>query len=169
MKKQIQLVALLLMFLGLAFTSCKKDEPDPEPELTETERLLTTKKWRFEKIIDYGVFDVDTDTATATSDTSENLRANRYMDFDMDGNAFFKAIDVDTTTVEYLYSLNDDQSEMRIWERGSIIYPLFYIDYDMVITALDDNRFIIKGDSKRRMAEAEYPFYSIDQWEFTSF
>jgi|GEM_PF-4009146 len=165
MKNRIQLLALLLFVSALAVTSCKKE--DPEPELTETERLLTTKKWKFERSISYGSFDVDTDMPTSTSDTTEDTRANRYMDFDLKGNAPWKDIAADTVTVDYYYSLNDDQSEMRLWEPASVIYPLFYIDLDLVITALDENQLILKGDSKRRMTEAEFQSYTITQFEFS--
>lgn len=167
MKNLIQLSALFLVVLGLGMSSCKKEE-EPEPELTETERLLTTKKWKFERTISYGSFDIDTDAPTATSDTSEFTRANRYMDFDLDGNAPWKDLAADTVTVEYRYTLNDDQSEMRLWEPASVISPVFYIDLDMVITALDENQLIIKGDSKRRMTEAEFPTYTIQQFEFSA-
>lgn len=170
MKKQPHLIAALLILLFVGLAGCKKDEPepDPEPELTETERLLTTKKWNFKQSISYGAFDIDNDTILAGSDTTITTRANRHFEFELDGNAGYFDTAADTMTVEYRYTLNEAQTEMRLWEPASVISWQLYTDYDYNIVALDENNLVLKGDSKRRLMEASNDRYYITQLEFTA-
>ncbi len=161
----------MLLFSFVFLVSCEKDDNDDpmEPTLTETERLLTTKNWRYDRTIDYGQFDINTDEVMANQDTTETTRENRHMVFDMDGKAFYKDTAADTTTVEYLYSLNDQQTEMRLWEELSVLFFGLYSDNDYNIVQLDENNMVLKGDNKRRSAEEGWNSYSIHQLEFSSF
>lgn len=162
------LLSAIVLFSMVFATSCKKDDPIDEPQLTETERLLTTKSWRFDRTIDYGSFDMDTDTILAGQDTTETTVANRHMEFNMEGKAFYKDTAADTTVVEYNYSLNEAQTEMRVWEAASVIYFPLYTDHDYDIVQLDENSLVWKGDQKRRSAEEGYTSYHIVQVEFSA-
>lgn len=168
MKKQFYLIAALFLMLTVSFSSCKDDEPEPEPELTETERLLTTKKWSLHTSTLYGSYDIDTDTLISGTDTSMVTTQNRYLKFEMNGDAGYYDAQADTVTVDYEYSLNDLQTEMRLWEPASVIYWQFYTDFDYKIETLNENTFVIKGDSKRRMIDASYDRYSIVKHEMTA-
>lgn len=167
--KQLLFVGLLLVSVSLT-SGCKKDDdPTTEPVLTETERLLTTKNWQFDRTINYGAFDMQTDVILAGQDTTETTRANRHMTFNMEGKAFYKDTAADTTVVEYLYSLNEDQTEMRVWEQASTAFFPLYTDHDYAIIQLDENKLVWRGDQKRRSLEKGYTSYNIVRVEFTAF
>jgi len=168
--EKLLIVLCFVLVAGTVLSSCKKEEDeDPVQELTETERLLTTNKWRYDRTINYGLFDTDTDTIRADQDTTETTRANRHLTFDMDGNSLWKDTAADTTVVEYNYTLDETQTMMRHWEDLSVQFFGFYSDHDYQILQLDANNLVLKGDQRRRSAEEGFTTYSIVQLEFTSF
>lgn len=66
----------------------------------------------------------------------------------MNGDAGYYDTQADTLTIDYMYTLNDLQTEMRLWEPASVIYWQFYGDFDYQIETLVENTFVLEGNSK---------------------